>query len=139
MNAILALIIRLILILLSYLFVGWIAYLIYSDLRRLKADRKSTSLIPITLTSILEDEIQERTYTKPEIIIGRDPAADLPLQDERVSLHHCKIDFSQNQWWVEDLNSTNGVYLNGSLLNTRVVLMNRDQLQLGQVEINITI
>jgi pSer/pThr/pTyr-binding forkhead associated (FHA) protein len=139
MNAILALIVRLILILLSYLFVGWIAFLIYSDLRNLKADRKSLSSTPITLTATIDEEIQEKTYNKTEVIIGRDPAADFPLQDERVSLRHCQIAFSQNQWWVEDLNSTNGVYLNGSLLKSRVVLMNRDQLQLGQVEINIKI
>jgi pSer/pThr/pTyr-binding forkhead associated (FHA) protein len=139
MNAVLTLIIRLLLVLLSYIFIGWIAYLIFMDLKRMRSDKKFTSSIPIMLSIKTDDLDQERTFQKPVIIIGRDPAVDFILQDDRVSLRHCKIEFIQNQWWVEDLTSTNGTYLNGSLLSTRAVLMNNDQLSLGNIEINIQI
>jgi pSer/pThr/pTyr-binding forkhead associated (FHA) protein len=139
MNAVLTLIIRLLLILLCYIFVGWIAYLIYMDLKRMRSDRKNISSIPIKLLAKTDDRSQEKTFQKSAIIIGRDPAVDFILQDDRVSLRHCKIEYIQNQWWVEDLNSTNGTYVNDSLLNTRIVLMNNDQLRLGNIEIDVQI
>lgn len=139
MNAVLTLIIRLLLILLCYIFIGWIAYLLYMDLKRMKSDRKTLSSIPITLSAKIDDRAHEKIFQKPAIIIGRDPAVDFTLPDERISLRHCKIYYVQNQWWVEDLNSTNGTYLNGSLLSTRIVLMNSDQLRLGNIEIDVQI
>ena len=139
MNAILTLIIRLLLVFLSYIFIGWIGYLIFMDLKRMRSEKKLTSSAPIMLSVKTDDLDQERTFQKTVIIIGRDPAVDFILQDDRVSLRHCKIDYIQNQWWVEDLNSTNGTYLNGSLLSTRTVLMNNDQLSLGNIKIVIQI
>ena len=139
MNAVLTLIIRLLLVFLSYIFIGWIAYLIFMDLKRMRSEKKLTSSAPIMLKVKTDDLDQERTFQKTVIIIGRDPAVDFILQDDRVSLRHCNIDCIQNQWWVEDLNSTNGTYLNGSLLSTRTVLMNNDQLSLGNIKIVIQI
>ncbi|MEA3327145.1 MAG: FHA domain-containing protein [Chloroflexota bacterium] len=133
MNAIIALILRLLLIFLSYLFVGWIGYTIFKDLKYHLRRSKSVSVPPITL----DTEGAEEIFHTPEIILGRDPACDFPLSDDAISLRHCKINYHHNQWWAEDLDSTNGSFLNDSLIKTPIVLANGDVLKMGRIEIAI--
>lgn len=138
MNAILAFVLRIILLLLAYTFIGLISYLIYSDLKSNGRIGAAKAIIPpIHLQFTLNDEEIKKIYTKPEIILGRDPVSDLSLSDERISLRHCKVAYYQNQWWVEDLGSTNGTYLNNLLITSNTVLMNGDSLRLGHQEIRI--
>jgi pSer/pThr/pTyr-binding forkhead associated (FHA) protein len=72
-----------------------------------------------------------------EILIGRDPACDCQLDDMTVSAHHAKLEYHHNQWWVEDLGSTNGTYLNQENINTATVLAPGDELQIGQVTLKV--
>ena len=135
MNATIALILRLLLIFLSYLFVGWIGYTVFMDLKQNLHRTKSVSVTPITLST----EDSEEIFHMPEIILGRDPACEFPLSDDAISLRHCKINYHHKQWWAEDLNSTNGTYLNNSLIETPIVLASGDELKLGRTKITITI
>ena len=50
-------------------------------------------------------------------MIGRDTHCDLSVMDEALSAHHARITFHHGQWWLEDLNSTNGTFLNREKLN----------------------
>jgi pSer/pThr/pTyr-binding forkhead associated (FHA) protein len=45
--------------------------------------------------------------------IGRVPDNDLMLDEEGVSRHHCRISQVGGSWMIEDLNSVNGVRVNG--------------------------
>jgi pSer/pThr/pTyr-binding forkhead associated (FHA) protein len=47
--------------------------------------------------------------------------------------------FRQKQWWVEDLESTNGTYLNQVQVTTSTILTDGDKLTLGKVDITIRI
>lgn len=53
----------------------------------------------------------------PSVVIGRSSAADIPVQDDGVSRRHLEIVFRDGTYWVRDLGSTNGTYLNGFPLN----------------------
>ena len=140
MNAILVFILRLLLILLSYTFVGWIGYTIYTDLKISITQRKAISATPtITLEANLDDKFYKKQLNLPEIILGRDPTCDFPLDDETVSLRHCKLSFQHKQWWVEDLDSTNGSFLNNQLIEGATILTINDEIRLGNVDISITI
>jgi ABC-type multidrug transport system ATPase subunit/pSer/pThr/pTyr-binding forkhead associated (FHA) protein len=48
---------------------------------------------------------------KPEYRIGRDPNADISLDDSRVSWHHAALRFEGGTWVLEDRGSTNGTWL----------------------------
>jgi ABC transport system ATP-binding/permease protein len=48
---------------------------------------------------------------KPEYRIGRDPNADIPLDDSRVSWNHAALRFEGGTWVLEDRGSTNGTWL----------------------------
>src|SRR5690348_16310659 len=51
--------------------------------------------------------------TQPDVLIGRHSQADVRLPLPDVSRRHCRLLFGQGVWQVIDLNSLNGVYLNG--------------------------
>jgi pSer/pThr/pTyr-binding forkhead associated (FHA) protein len=48
-------------------------------------------------------------------IIGRDPSCDYVIFDQknRVSRKHLELYFEHNSYYILDLNSTNGTYING--------------------------
>lgn len=139
MNEIIALALRLLFVILTYLFVGWIGLIIFKDLKSTTSKRKSPVIPPIELSALFNDTRVEHRFTRPEVILGRDPACDFPLDDEMISLRHCRLSFHHHQWWAEDLDSTNGSYLGGVLLKNPTVLTNDDTLRLGQIDINIII
>jgi hypothetical protein len=53
---------------------------------------------------------------KKEIIIGRDIANDIVLNDAEVSRRHAHLIQEGNRYTIEDLNSTNGTYIDGQRL-----------------------
>lgn len=142
MNAILVFVLRLIFVLLSYLFIGWIGYSIFMDLRGKDVRQKSQFVPPIRLKTEIDLERFEKQFTTPEIVIGRDPTCDFPLDDETISLRHTKLSFHNKQWWVEDLGSTNRTYVNDIMVEDPVVLTSGDHLRLGRkilkIQINFT-
>lgn len=50
----------------------------------------------------------------PELILGRSPECNVCLRFSSVSSRHCKLTFDEGYWVVEDLNSTNGTWVDGA-------------------------
>jgi len=136
-TAILALILRILLLTLAYLFVGWIAYLIYKDLHQATKAEKPSEVPVLTLITNTEQGQIQQEYQDANVIIGRDPACDLSLQDETISARHCQISYKHNRWWAEDLGSTNGTFLNENGIESPVILTDGDILRLGRIKILI--
>lgn len=74
-----------------------------------------------------------------EAIVGRDPACDLILADKTVSGQHARLSYQMTQWWVEDLQSTNGTRLNQEAVSSPVVLTSGDELCFGQLVFQVQI
>jgi pSer/pThr/pTyr-binding forkhead associated (FHA) protein len=122
-----------------YLFLGWIIYTLWQDLIRQSKTLESYQIPAITLHS---DEIErsvDQTFTTPEITLGRNMTCDFCLEDHTVSAEHARLVFRQGQWWVEDLQSTNGTFLNQLPVNEAMVITSADELQCGQAVISVTI
>lgn len=68
--------------------------------------------------------------TRPDMLVGRHSEADVRLQLPDVSRRHCRFVFAQGRWQVFDLNSLNGIFVNGAKLK-QATLRHRDQLQIG--------
>ncbi|MBI3549646.1 MAG: FHA domain-containing protein [Elusimicrobia bacterium] len=56
--------------------------------------------------------IKEYAMDKPSFTIGRKPDNDVVIDNPAVSGHHCKISLQGDTFYVEDLESTNGTYVN---------------------------
>lgn len=76
--------------------------------------------------------------TKSGAAIGRADDNSIVIKDETISGHHAKIEFSGELFVVEDLNSSNGTYINGKKIS-RAKLANGDTFKFGKCEGTITI
>jgi hypothetical protein len=77
--------------------------------------------------------LKEFPLNKERTTIGRKPHNDIQLDDPTVSGQHAAILMLQNAY-VEDLNSTNGVILNGKKV-TRRQLNHGDMIKIGRHEL----
>ena len=70
--------------------------------------------------------------TQSGILIGRAPSCTLVLDDDYSSSRHARIYPQGNQWYVEDLGSTNGTYMNDQRIQGTVPLPLGVGVQIGQ-------
>lgn len=54
---------------------------------------------------------------KETAIIGKNPKVRFCIQRDTVSQFHARIEYQENKYYIEDLNSTNGTYVNDVPLN----------------------
>ncbi|MGL5826563.1 MAG: FHA domain-containing protein FhaB/FipA [Nocardioides sp.] len=66
------------------------------------------------------------------ILIGRGSDAAIQLDDDYVSTRHARIAAAGDQWFVEDLGSTNGTYLGGSRISQPTTLTIGAQVRIGR-------
>jgi len=128
---------RLGLAILLFIFLFSAIRIIWKDFSKM-AKEESLNIIPPIYLAINSGINDTRTFTLPEIIIGRSPSCDFRISDETVSSKHARLFFNLNQWWVEDYGSSNGSFLNEINLSTAAVLTQGDQLRLGKIRINIS-
>ena len=62
--------------------------------------------------------------------IGRQAGNSFELRDSRASRHHCRIVFEDGAYVIEDLNSRNGTWVNGTQIK-RHKLHNSDHIEFG--------
>jgi pSer/pThr/pTyr-binding forkhead associated (FHA) protein len=68
------------------------------------------------------------------LTIGRSPHSDLFLDDVTVSRHHARVLRDEGGFWVEDLNSLNGTYVNRKRIEQQR-LFDGDELQIGKFKL----
>jgi pSer/pThr/pTyr-binding forkhead associated (FHA) protein len=67
-----------------------------------------------------------------EIQIGRAPNSDLVVSDEYASTQHAKLVLMNEDWLIQDLNSTNGTFLAGSRVGTPAVVKLNTPVKVGK-------
>lgn len=71
--------------------------------------------------------------------IGRRRSNDLVLSDNTVSGQHCIILTEGEDIYIQDLDSTNGTFLNGKRIHEKTVLQRGDKLMLGKQEFTVNL
>jgi hypothetical protein len=138
-GAILVLVLRIALAAVLYAFVGWAFYTLWRDLNQQSRSLASQKIPPLQLKLQGDEETQPRFFMTPELVIGRDPRCDFHIQDDTVSAHHSRLSYHHHQWWIEDMHSTNGTFLNQERLTTPTVMITGDELRCGQVTLSIVV
>lgn len=140
MIATVVLALRLVLAIALYAFLAWAFYTLWQELR-LQGNKLSTQKkLDITFYIKIENGREStRRFTQPEIMLGRDTNCDLSVMDDALSAHHARVLFHHGQWWLEDLNSTNGTFLNREKLTTPAVVITGDEFKCGNTVFSIRI
>jgi hypothetical protein len=68
------------------------------------------------------------------ISIGRSSDADVRIEDRYASGIHARVYSRGANYYVEDMNSTNGTFLNGGRLNGEAKLNDLDEVRIGNTE-----
>jgi general secretion pathway protein A len=101
--------------------------------RRVVTEANKTALARILLASGGRT-VAERPLSPGRLIIGRTAANDLQIDSRFVSRHHCQIVTSQHSCVIEDLNSTNGIFLHSKRVRSHN-LNDGDVITIGQHEL----
>ncbi|HZJ07371.1 MAG TPA: FHA domain-containing protein [Nocardioidaceae bacterium] len=71
------------------------------------------------------------------LLIGRGSDAAIRLDDDYVSTRHARIASSNDQWFVEDLGSTNGTYIGSQRLTQPTTLQLGSQVRIGKTTLEL--
>ena len=85
--------------------------------------------------------VEERSFDKPIVTIGRGATCDLILKDVRraVSSRHAEIRRKDDSHVLVDTRSTNGTFLNHEKLTTAAVVITGDHFKCGNTSFGIQV
>jgi pSer/pThr/pTyr-binding forkhead associated (FHA) protein len=90
--------------------------------------------MPKMIVSIDGVVIKEVQLTKDRTSLGRRPYNDIVIDNLAVSGEHAVLQMTGNEVHLEDLNSTNGTYVNGKAVKKQL-LLNNDTVEIGKYKI----
>ncbi|MFM1785218.1 MAG: hypothetical protein RLZZ108_242 [Actinomycetota bacterium] len=74
----------------------------------------------------------ELPLTGREVTLGRAVSSDIVITDEYASTQHAKLVLMNDDWLIQDLNSTNGTYLAGTRVGTPAVVKLNTPVKVGK-------
>ena len=80
--------------------------------------------------------IKEFKTDQNEIIIGRDPDNDIQIDNIAISRKHARIVKNPNDYIIEDMNSVNGIFIDGKKINKKFLKTN-DEIIIGKYSLQI--
>ena len=86
------------------------------------------------LHSITDELMGQDINIEQDMLVGRHQDADLVLQAAEISRRHAALLLKENQLWVQDLNSSNGTYVNEVRIQHETVLNDRDIVQFASLQ-----
>jgi len=93
---------------------------------------------PRTLVILDERGAKVKTVTLDgNLQIGRAEACQIRLDDTYISSFHARIFRREDEWFVEDLGSTNGTYLNQHRVTSPAAMRAGDRLKVGKVTMEL--
>ena len=131
-------VVRILFLVLLYVFLFGIARALLRDLRA--ASREPTvELGRLVVVASPAGEPAAGTTLPLDAIttLGRDVNNAIVVDDEFVSAEHAVLTFRGRTWYVEDLESTNGTFINGSPLEGVAPVGFGDEIQIGRVRLRL--
>lgn len=118
------------------MFIFSIIRLIYLDIKGIDfiGQGENTYLKLINRKDSLPFKMSEHYSIKESLSLGRRGDNDIVIKDPYVSKNHFQIVEDENNYYIEDLDSANGTYVNGQRLEDIVELKNGDIIKIGNVE-----
>lgn len=140
MSASIVLALRLLTAIALYTFLGWALYSLYREVQR-QSFTLANRRVPGINLMVKEGSgsASLRHFAQAKITLGRDPGSDIPLLDDRVSARHAQLVYHHGQWWLEDLASTNGTFLNDTPISMPTVITSGDEIICGNIRLTVSL
>ncbi len=88
-----------------------------------------------TLVIVAEQGAPQRIPIARTLVIGRDPANEVPIDDSYLSRRHCAVAVRDGRVIARDLDSYNGTYVNGQKIHEDCYLLPGDVLKVGRTRV----
>lgn len=124
-------------IVIIYLFIISIIRLMYLDIKsmsRVGASIDSCYLKVVNRLDSLNFKMQEYYVLGKKVTIGRSNRCNISIKDNFVSKVHLQIYEDGGSYFIEDLNSANGTFLNGDRIEDIIELRNGDTIGVGLIQ-----
>jgi hypothetical protein len=79
------------------------------------------------------DSGEVRKLKGPKSVLGRHPDCDIAVDSMEASRHHAQILLDEGTWFLEDLHSHNGTFLNDEQLHGKRQIADGDRIRIGDV------
>ncbi len=140
------LILRLLLIVLLYLFLMQVVIAITRDLGKMTAAKEfgTGKANPVLGHLIVVDSGPSQQIKPgasydllPQTTIGRGPTSDILLSESFISGEHTRMWYRNGTWYVQDAGSTNGTYLNNQPARDALPARTGDIVQVGYIRFKL--
>ena len=128
---------RYLFLIIFYVFILYVIRLIIQDIRHQQEIPELDDICggQLRVISVEEQYFEpDRCFTVGTVLyIGRDSNNDIQINKDFVSKKHARITLQKNRYWLEDLKSLNGTYLNNKPLKKSAALTEGDNLTVGGI------
>lgn len=127
------------LVIVVYIFIFSVVKLVYMDIADTRRQNKSEEdglgyLKLINLRRELPFKVYESYSIQESTSIGRSKRCNVYIPDPYLSKQHARIFFKDAEFYIEDLKSTNGTYVNGRQIGVRPVkIKDSDKISIGHL------
>jgi pSer/pThr/pTyr-binding forkhead associated (FHA) protein len=142
------LILRLLFIVLLYLFLMQVLIAITRDLRRTKDSDEASGIgnpaqvlghlvvVDSGPSTVVQPGI--RFDLEPQTNIGRGPTCTIQISDSFISAEHTRLWFRNGVWYVQDAGSVNGTYVNNQPAREPIPARAGDIIRVGYIQFKLT-
>ena len=138
-------ILRLLLIVLLYLFLMQVVIAVTRDLRKTAANASEASKAPPVLGHLVVVDSGPsavlpgtRFDLAPQTNIGRGPTNTIQLSDNFISSEHTRLWYRNGSWYVQDAGSVNGTYVNNQPAREALPAKLGDIVRVGYIQFKLT-
>lgn len=133
-----------------WLFFLYAVRMVYVEIRRSRAERfapppvsgyGADQAVPLKLRVVDPPQRRGRTFDLgDEVTLGRSSGCAIPLEDDTfTSSVHARVFQRSGEYWLEDLGSTNGTWLNEERLSDGPMRLQRgDRMKVGSTTLEVT-
>lgn len=130
--------VRLLFLALLYLFLARVIRALLRDLRAAAREPSDRPGRLVVLDSPTGEPAVGRSFALEVITpLGRDVNNAIVIDDPFASAEHAVLTYRGRSWYLEDLDSTNGSYINGQAIDGVAALGYGDEIQIGQVRFRL--
>lgn len=129
---------RLLFLALLYAFLFGVVRVLLRDLRTAAREPLSALGRLVVVASEVDEPAAGAVFPLDAVgTLGRDVNNTIVVDDPFASAEHAVVSFRGRHWYVEDLDSTNGTYLNGQRIDALASVAFGDELQVGRVRFRL--